>query len=134
MVSDQEPKLRQMSLRDCFAPSSMKTPEKPKRSYKPRGSAGTFGGNRPPKRPHLKDAFMEKRAAHEAALQEKMKERVENIKARTYQQFMKEKLMEPTLGGDGRERMRSVAQLWKEVKAAEMSQAAVLAAENRAVM
>ena len=75
MISDPHPMLRQLSLRERLAPGSHDTPEKPKRQYKrqykPRGTCGTFSGQRPPKGVHVKAAFEEKRKSHWAHLQEK---------------------------------------------------------------
>ena len=61
VISDPQPMLRQLSLRERLAPGSTDAPEKPKRQYKrqykPRGACGTFSGQRPPEGVHLKAAF-----------------------------------------------------------------------------
>ena len=55
VVTDPQPKLRQLSLRASLQvdpPEAPSTPEKLKRQYKARGTSGTFGGKHPPKQSH----------------------------------------------------------------------------------
>ena len=133
VVSDQQPKLRQLSLSDCLNPGSHDTPEKPKRQYKARGTCGTFGGKRPPKRFHLQAAFEEQRNAHQAQLLEKKSTKPKPIKDRDYQKFMKDMLPLET-SGSARDRFRSVAQRWKSQKTSGQDAAEAMAAENMSVM
>jgi len=129
VFSDPQPMLRQLSLRECLAPGLRNTPEKPKRQYKPRGTCGTFGGQRPPKRAHLKAAFEDKRMSHEAHLQEKGK----LMKDHAYKKFVKEMLPLETIGS-ARDRLRCVAEKWKSQTTSGEDAAALMAAENMAVM
>lgn len=133
VFSDPQPMLRQLSLRECLAPGLRNTPEKPKRQYKPRGTCGTFGGQRPPKRAHLKAAFEEKRKSHQAHLQEKQSEKAKPMKDHAYQKFVKEMLPLETIGS-ARDRFRRVAEKWKSQTTSGEDAAALMAAENMAVM
>ena len=56
---------------DPPATSGWGTPEKPKRHYAPRGTGGTFGGKRPPKKVHARADFEKRRDAHQWSLQAK---------------------------------------------------------------
>jgi hypothetical protein len=133
VISDPQPKLRQLSLRDCLHPGTHDTPEKPKRNYKTRGTCGTFAGNRPPKRQHLMATFEEKRNAHQAELQEKKSMKSKPIKDRNYQQFMKRMLPLET-SGSTRDRFRSGVQKWKSQTTSGQDAAIAMSAENMAVM
>ena len=133
VVTDPQPMLRQLSLRACVqlpdprpvtpAPG---TPEKPKRQYKARGTAGTFGGKRPPKALHRRAAFEEQRGAHLSELKEK-KATKSNYTDRAYHKFVKEMLPLET-GGSARDRFRRVAQKWKSQQA---GQSAAMADETK---
>ena len=93
VVTDPQPKLRQISLRACLhldTPDTPGTPEKTKRQYKARGTGGTFGGQRPPKALHLKAAFEKRLNAHQSALQEKKVTKSNSYTDRAYHKFMKE--------------------------------------------
>ena len=103
------------------------TPEKPKRQYKARGTAGTFGGKRPPKALHLKAAFEEQRGAHLSELKEKKATR-SNYSDRAYHKFVKEMLPLET-DGSARDRFRRVAEKWKSQQA---GQSAAMADEATA--
>ena len=133
MISDQQPKSRQLILADALALGSGNTPQKPKRQYRPRGACGAFSGNRPPKRLHLKAAFDEKHVAHQVHLQEKVSQKSQGIKDRAYHKFMKEMLPLQT-GTSPQDRFRSVAQKWKDQVTSGQDSAASMAAENRAVV
>ena len=147
VFSDPRPMMRQLSLRDCLSPSrhdsagkpqrQCDSPEKLKRKYTARGTCGTFGGKRPPKKLHLKAVFEEMRDAHQVEMHEKKSETSTPIKDRAYQQFLKE-MMPLETGASSRDRFRSVAQKWKSQMTsgqdAATDAAAVMAAENRAVV
>lgn len=131
VVTDPQPMLRQLSLRACLQQDPPETPapgtpEKPKRQYKARGTAGTFGGKRPPKALHLKAAFEEQRGAHLSELKEK-KATKSNYTDRAYHKFVKEMLPLET-GGSARDRFRRVAQKWKSQQA---GQSAAMADETK---
>ena len=131
VVTDPQPKMLQLSLRVCFQqdpPETASTPEKPKRKYKARGTGGTFGGKRPPKALHLKDAFEEQRNAHLLELKEKKATKSNSYADRAYHKFMKEMLRLET-SGSVQDRFRRVTEKWKsQAKGQSMD------ADNRSVM
>ena len=145
VVTDPQPKLRQLSLTACLhrdPPGSPGTPEKRKRNYTTRGTGGTFVGRRPPKALHLKAAFEERRRAHETELQQKKATMSKSYTDRAYHKFVKEMLVEEK-EGSSRERFQRVVQKWKSQTTTGQShskssvqgdEAMERAADNRAVM
>ena len=116
LVTDPQPKLRQLSLRACLRSATPSTPEKPKRQYTARGTGGTFGGKRPPKKVHARADFEKRRDAHQWSLQAK-KDRPKKVDTkpyadRAYHKFVKEMLPLETEGST-RDRFRKVVQKWK---------------------
>ena len=141
VVTDPQPKLRQLSLRASLQldpPEAPSTPEKPKRQYKARGTGGTFGGKRPPKSLRLKAAFEQQRHEHQAELQAKKAKQPSSYTDRAYHKFVKEMLPLET-EGSARDRFRKVVQKWKSQtasgpSAAVAEEAMVRAADNKSVM
>ena len=127
VVTDPQPKLRQLSLRMCLQrdlpdTSSSSTPEKPKRQYKTRGTGGTFGGMRPPKKLHRKPAFEQRRETHQAELHVKKATQSKSYTDRAYHKFVKEMLPLET-DGSSRDRFLRVVQKWKSRTTQEQSAA-----------
>ena len=141
VVTDPQPKLRQLSLRVCFQqdpPETPGTPEKPKRKYKARGTGGTFGGKRPPKKVHARADFEKRRDAHQSSLQAKKDTKSKPYADRAYHKFVKEMLPLETEGSPNA-RFRKVVQKWKSQttsgpRAAVAEEAMVRAADNKSVM
>ena len=141
VVTDPQPKLRQLSLRASLhldPPEEPSTPEKPKRQYKTRGTGGTFGGQRPPKALHLKATFEQRRHEHQSQLQAKKVKQSNSYTDRAYHKFVKEMLLLET-EGSARDRFRNVVQKWKSQttsgpRAAVAEEAMVRAADNKSVM
>ena len=96
LVTDPQPKLRQLSLGACLRsdpPATPSTPEKPKRQYTARGTGGTFGGKRAPKRSvHARADFEKRREAHQSSLQAKKDTKSKPYADRAYHKFVKEML------------------------------------------
>ena len=141
VVTDPQPKLRQLSLRASLhldPPEELSTPEKPKRQYKTRGTGGTFGGQRPPKALRLQAAFEQRRHEHQSQLQAKKVKQSNSYTDRAYHKFVKEMLPLET-SGSSRERFVRVAQKWKSQmrdgqSAAMADEAMVRAADDQCVM
>ena len=115
VVTDLQPKMRQLSLRACLQLESPVVTDlqlKPKRKYTARGTGGTFGGQRPPKDLRLKVAFEQRRQEHQAEIQVKKTKESISYEARAYHKFMKEMLPLET-SGSSRERFLSVVHKWK---------------------
>ena len=114
VVTDPQPKLRQLSLRVCLhldPQDTAGTPEKPKRQYKARGTGGTFGGQRPPKAWHLKADFEQRRSAHQSGVQAKKATKSNSYADRAYHKFAKEMLPSET-EGPSQYWFQRVAQQW----------------------
>ena len=88
------------------------TPEKPKQQYKARGTGGTFGGQRPPNKLHLKADVEQRRSAHQSEVQAKKATQSNSYADRAYHKFVKEMLPLET-EGSGRDRFQRVVQKWK---------------------
>ena len=115
VVTDPQPKLRQISLRACLhldTPDTPGTPEQTKRQYKARGTGGTFGGQRPPMAWHLKADFEQRRSAHQSEVQVKKATQPNSYAYRAYHKFLKEMLPLET-EGSARDRFSRVVQTWK---------------------
>ena len=139
LVTDPQPKLRQLSLRACLRsdpPATPSTPEKRKRQYTARGTGGTFGGKRPPRKVHARADFEKLRAAHQFSLQAKKNTKSKPYADRAYHKFVKEMLPLETEGST-RDRFRKVVQKWKSQTTSGPSaaeEAMVRAADNKSVM
>ena len=136
LVTDPQPKLRQLSLRACLRsdpPATPSTPEKRKRQYTARGTGGTFGGKRPPRKVHARADF---RVAHQFSKQAKKNTKSKPYADRAYHKFVKEMLPLETEGST-RDRFRKVVQKWKSQTTSGPSaaeEAMVRAADNKSVM
>ena len=141
LVTDPQPKLRQLSLRARLRldpPATPSTPEKPKRQYAARGTSGTFRGQRPPKKVHMRADFEKRRDAHQSSLQAKKDTKSKHYADRAYHKFVKEMLPLET-EGSARDRFRKVVQKWKSQttsgpSAAVAEETMVRAADNKSVM
>ena len=81
----------------------------------------------------MKGAFEEKRKSHRAHLQEKQSETAMPMKDHVYQKSVKEMLPLET-GGSARDRFRRVAEKWKSLTTSGEDAAALMVAQNMAVM
>ena len=135
VVTDPQPKLRQLSLRVCLhldPQDTAGTPEKPKRQYKARGTGGTFGGQRPPKKLHLKRDVEQRCSAHQSEVHAKKATKSNSYADRAYHKFVKEMLPLET-EGSARDRFRRVVQKWKSQRTS-ADEAMERAADNKSVM
>ena len=82
------------------------------RSYRPRGTCGTFAGRRPPKGAERLQQFEVARAAHYKRLAEKNNKRQSTHLMVEYRDFVRHMLPLET-EGNGAERLRNVAAKWK---------------------
>ena len=113
--------------------SAPETPEKTKRAYRPRGTCGTFAGNRPPKRIANMEEYNARLESYKIKLKQQQAEASEKIKKRTWQTFVKEKM---PLESDGTalDKLRNVALQWAKERASQSVSSDTIAQENRAVV
>ena len=118
-------------------PATPSTPEKPKRQYTARGTGGTFGGKRAPKRSaHARADFEKLREAHQSSLQAKKDTKSKPYADRAYHKFVK-KMLPLETEGSTRDRFRKVAEKWKSQTTSGPSaaeEAMARAADNKSVM